>query len=373
MTSTRTWPLGPVALFLILTAALCTVELSILADPRFLVRPDLIAGAATLDLAAGLPALGYLCLVRTRRVGVWLTVPLFFLGVALARWWIPTPRQGVLHGLEWLVAAAELGIVAFLVLRLRRVHALYRSRRDDSLYPLDATRTAVSETLHSRLAAEVVLTELAVLYYAVSGWWTGAPTTHPRGAVFPCHRRGGYPALLGALLLVTAVEIPALHFLLALWSGWVAWIATGLGVYGFLWLLGDFQAMRLQPTVASAAGLHLRLGLRWRAYVPWSALRALHPGRTVPSSAKLRMTPFGTPDLWLELHEPVVVRGLLGIERRVRWLGVGVEDREGLRALVRLRAPGLSEIRSSPSAAPEVDHPHDREGVDQSVKHDRRE
>lgn len=337
MAAAQSLPVGPTALFLVLAAGLCTVELTVLARPEFLARPELLATAATLDLVLGLPALGYLCLVRTDRVGPWAVVPLFLVGVGLARWWVPGPRQGLLNSLEWALVALELGLLTYLALRIRRIRRAYLADLGESLYPLDAAREAVRRTLGSRLAAEVIVSELAVLYYALAGWWKEPGGASARGRAFPCHRRNGYPALLGALLLVTGVEVVAVHLLLALWIPWVAWAATGLGIYGAVWLVGDFQCMRLHPALASESALHLRVGLRWRATVAWERIRSLRPPSWTPPGAHLRFTPFGAPDFWLELDEPVTVHGLFGIRRSVRALGVGAEEPGELEAAIRHR------------------------------------
>jgi len=40
---------------------------------------------------------------------------------------------------------------------------------------------------------------------------------------------------------------------------------------------------------------------------------------------------FGRPDFWIELRRPVVVRGIFGISRTTRWLGMGAGDAPALR------------------------------------------
>ena len=46
---------------------------------------------------------------------------------------------------------------------------------------------------------------------------------------------------------------------------------------------------------------------------------------------------FGKPDFWVELRRPLQVRGIFGITRTTRWLGVGADDPAALRR--RLSAP----------------------------------
>lgn len=58
---------SPEAVFLISAALLCTAELSILAHPGYWAKATVVAPAVMVDLALGMPFLGYLFLVRSRR------------------------------------------------------------------------------------------------------------------------------------------------------------------------------------------------------------------------------------------------------------------------------------------------------------------
>lgn len=115
--------------------------------------------------------------------------------------WLTLVRPGRLGG--WvLLPVVEVGLLVALGMRGRRAVAEYREGRARSSYPVDAARA------------------------------------------FPAHRRRAYPAILGALVLATLVETAGLHLLLGLWTPVAAWVATGPSVYGILWMLGDFHALR---------------------------------------------------------------------------------------------------------------------------------
>ena len=58
---------------------------------------------------------------------------------------------------------------------------------------------------------------------------TGGPA-EPGPAVFSYHRKSGYGALLGALLLVFAFETLGVHFLLQRWSPAAAWTFTAFSL-----------------------------------------------------------------------------------------------------------------------------------------------
>jgi len=329
---TRTLPFAsrPGTGFLVSVALLLTAALTILTLPGYRAAPTVIAPALLADLALGLPALGYLFLVRTGRRHPSILIPLGLLGLFLGRWWIPAEHLGVPLGLDVLAAALEGTLLVVLVLRLRAIRSAFRAARPRVPYPADALRHAFREVLGERLGA-VLFSEAAVLWHAVAGWRSGSGPEAP-GRAFPGHRRNAYPAVLGALLMAIVVETGAVHLLVALWSEPVAWVLTIVSVYSVLWLLGDFNAARSMPSVLTDRTLHLRAGLRWSADIPRAGIVAIHD--TPPTETAVDLAMWGTPDFWLETREPVLARGPFGLDRRARFVGVAVDDPAALRKAV---------------------------------------
>ena len=152
---------------------------------------------------------------------------------------------------------------------------------------------------------------------------------------YAVHRRNGYPAVVGILLVIIAVETAVAHLLLGLWTPIAAWISTTLGIYSAIWVWGDFHAARLNPIASSEGGLNLRVGLRWNTAVSWSDIVAIHDREPESdgeaASRNLRLTLFGAPDFWIELREPTRVVGPMGIKRSARYLGIGADAPAELR------------------------------------------
>jgi hypothetical protein len=199
-------------------------------------------------------------------------------------------------------------------------------------------RRAALAALPFRRVAEVVAYEMGLMHYALLGW-RARPAEGP--GAFSYHRRGGYGGIVFALAAATAMETAAVHLLVAPQSPKAAWVATGLSLYALLWLVGDFQAVRLRPIVARDDALHLRMGLPWSADVPWTAVAGLHDARAAAPMPRgresVRMTAMGPPSAVLELRHPVEVRGPYGITRSVRHVGLAVDDAARFRAEVEAR------------------------------------
>jgi hypothetical protein len=185
--------------------------------------------------------------------------------------------------------------------------------------------------------------ELSLLAYAVA---TGRPrAVDSDRSVFTYHKNGGYGTVLAGLLGIGCIEIAVMHLFVRDWSPFGAWVLTGLGLYGMLWLHGDYQAMRRRPIRLDATTLHLNIGLRRNLKVPLSQIAGL--SRPKPASLPrrapgyLRCTPLGDPTLLIELREPLAVTGRRG--GGVTRIGVFVDD---LPAFERALAQGSS--RSAP-------------------------
>ena len=322
--------LSPESLFLVSVGLLCTAELSVLAHPGYWAKAAAVAPAVVVDLALGLPFLGYIFLVRTGRFDRSILVPLLVVGGFLARWWIPVSHQRASLPLSWALVALEGGLFLFLGTRVRRIRAVHRAEREHRPYGADALRVAFAEVLGRRLGG-AVFTEGAAIWFALFAWG-GATAEHPLGTPFPGFRRNAYPAVVGALLMAVVAETVVVHLLIGLWNTSLAWILTALGIYAMFWLVGDLNAARSNPTLATDEGLHLRTGLRWQVDLSWAEVRSIRDRE--PEEGWVKMTMIGAPDFWIEFRETRVVRGILGIERRVQSVGVAPDDPEGFRHLV---------------------------------------
>lgn len=264
----------------------------------FAPHPGWVESAAVLDLTVVLTFLVWWILARELRWSAWALAPVFLATLALAARVVPDGRNATLRVLQ--VGAAPLE-VAVMVWAARRARTPGR--------------------LHDALAYEA-----EVLRTALTGWRAPATT---EGAL-SYHRRSAYGAIVGALLLVTAAEVAAVHLVVSRWSVKAAWLLTALGVYGALWILGDWKACRSRPVVVWGGMLEIRFGLRWKLDVPLEQITGLRlpagwsPGAQPPVDLRLALP--GARIAVLELDRPVTAVGIYGLRRDVRTLGLGLDE-----------------------------------------------
>jgi hypothetical protein len=307
----------------VLPAAVLAVAggVSLFALPRLAddFQAKVVAGALALDFTLVFPALVSIPLVRARRVP-WLVVfPAFAVGYAAAMATIPEQHQGSLALMRLLVVPAELLLVGYLVVVARRAYLAARGGDGDFATRF---RSAARRALRSRVPADILATEVALLYYALRG-----RSSPPPARSFSVHREVGYLSVVIGLIMVLLVETVALHVLVGRWSTGGAWILTSLSSYAVLWLVGDYRAIAARPTRLTPTNLQLRVGVRWEAEIPIGQILEVAPLRSRrerPGRDTLVAALLGQPNLRLRLEEPIEVICMYGTLRRVReiWLRV---------------------------------------------------
>jgi hypothetical protein len=288
------------------------------------------AFGVTFDLCVTIPVLYYLLVVRHGAHPATL-IPVFGGGMVLARLLVPRGHQEFLHSLAPLASVLELVLLAVVFTRARRVSRALRTA--DAADPVEKIRLACEGIFGPGRMSGFLSAEIAILWFALFSWrrrTAPAQTRRPRpaeGVTF--YRASGWPTVLGVLFLLIAGEGFGAHMLLSKWSVRAAWTFTALDVYSVLWLLGDFQALRLRPATFDGEVLRLRLGMRWSARIDAPnilSVTRLSPGDFPKTRDTLRFSMLDEPRYAITFREPVPFRGIAGLERKVRAVGVLPDD-----------------------------------------------
>jgi hypothetical protein len=318
--------LGPLLLFGLLAVLLVGIEYAVVQRADFGLHPAL-PPAVAFDLLVVLPGLFYLCVVRRYHLPVSTVAAAFGGGLALSHWLLPGAGLPLLAWAGRLAAVGEVATVGYGLVRLRRVQRGYRAAKVHSTDFIENLHAACLPVL-GRLT-EAVVTEVAVLRYALLGGWA-QPEASPGDQAFSTYQKSGFMAVLATFAGLSVVEAAAAHLIAGHWWPRGAWVLTGLSGYSLLWLLAHGQAVRCRPVLLTATTLVVRVGLVWRVAIPRAQLLSLAHLTDAPAAApdllnaaRLLLTP---PNLLLTLAEPQRVRGLYGLHRPVRRLAIYVDD-----------------------------------------------
>ena len=327
MTALR-WRLPSPAVFAMAVASVYVVAFYVRANLASVASPDVMAAALAVDLVVLVPALYYFLVVRRRSVPALSVLGVFVLSLVAASFVIPDQYHRSLGPLKVLAGVAEILVLGFIT--WKAVSAVRGYRRYAASHPdadaLGAIRSASHSLVKNERVASMLVSELAVFYYGLGSWRAKASDAPGR---FTSYKRNAYGATLFGIMVVLAAELVAVHFLVQhYWSVTAAWVLTALSAYGIVWLLGDWQAYRLRPTVVDAGGLHLRAGLRWEVSIPFADIADLRHVSALEEKPKdvLNLVAIGDAHYELTAREPVVVNGAYGMRKTTRRIWFTIDD-----------------------------------------------
>jgi hypothetical protein len=306
VTRSTTLRLRPAQLFAVAAIGIVTICAIVLRSQAFARNPDLVAWAATFDLTLSLPLVYYVMIVRRGHARPITVAPVFVIGVAIAARLAP---HGFAQELRFVAAPLELVTIALVARRLAA------KRADDD--PL----------------TRAVAFEITTLYYALFSW--RKPTSREGWSV---HERSGWGTIVAAFLIVIAGEGIGMHVVVAMWSPRAAWLWTALDLYGALWLIGDYQALRVRRITLDDDALQLRYGLRANATIPYDAIAAVeaHSGEWHRRKGTLKVAIGDAPRIVIRLRQPMTIQCVAGIRKSVDTIGILADD-DGFEAALRAR------------------------------------
>ena len=300
---------------------------------------DIFAWGLTFDLTISLPFLYWFFVVRRGKAQALTIAPVFIAGTAAASFLIPPAQQGFLSQLKlFVLPLAEISLVTALVMRIRRAAKTPSASTDAYERIHHAVRALIGETR----VAEIVASEIAMVYYALFTWRRKPEAV--AGRAFTVHERCGWGTILVCICVLIIAEGIGMHLLLARWSTIAAWAWTTLDLWAMLWLLGDYQGLKLRRSVLTDDALHIRLGLRWNVTIPLTSIASIEDG-TREGRDVLKVAMLEDARVLIALDAPVVVKGLAGLRKTITAIALLPDDDETLDAVraqwrtARLRAP----------------------------------
>lgn len=314
--------LNPWVLFLGLTLSVSALAAFLAHTPH----PYPVDVAICLDLALTIPAAWYLLMVRTGLRSA-ATVPLIAM---IGLWRASLLFPSIVPGKLWIGAGLEVALLGTLIMGLRA--ARLASAAFDDADPVDRLRAAVTHLFSPQtmnrsdsLPAKAMATEFSVFYYAFG--WKLKPHIPPASRAFTLHERSGANVLIGCLAAISLLEITPVHLLLNHWfpaKPFIAWIATGLSLWGAVWMLALCRAFALRPTVVAPDSITVRFGLLFRVKIPAASIATLE---YINAPDGVRVVPKATPaSVYIRFREPLNAEFPGGFTRPIEAIGLSADD-----------------------------------------------
>lgn len=280
-------------------------------------NPGHVWSALTLDMVLVIPLAFYLLIVRPLRWPVVLVAPALALGFLAADRVIPEEHGVFLSFLKPMAVLCEICLVGWLFFKASRAFSQIHRLNGD---PIALFEASAMDIVHSKRTARILASEVAVFYYGLSPH----PKQHiPQGfKPIPAYVKSGHGGIAFATVFILLIEGAIAHLYLSNWSISAAWILTLLTAYSALWVIADYRAARLRPSLLGSNSIVFRAGLRWEVEVPRNLILSSNDEVAVAAKERLNLTFLGEPSIWIHLSECVDTNGPCGMRRRVRAIGL---------------------------------------------------
>ncbi|WP_386060254.1 hypothetical protein [Thalassobacillus hwangdonensis] len=307
---------------------------------------DRIGLATAIDLTIILPLLIYFFGFR-KRMSWLLLCALIFWGLILANWMIPGGADAYLSYFNHSVIVLEAGVIFLelvlfiaIVKRFPTLIKNYKQDKADHHHFLLSFSKAIQRTFtfsnprlnKFQLTLRILATDIAAIYYSLFSWKKKPPV----GAnAFTFHKDGGYQAVFLMLVHAMVLEIIAVHVMVAQYSHVAAWVITALDIYTLLFIISDYQAIRLSPVVLDESGVHFQKGIRVYGFIPWEMVRGVEQNSQTPEEVgkdkqSIALALHGLEKdpipYVLELKDSVKVHQIFGIKKTVDRIYLKMDD-----------------------------------------------
>jgi hypothetical protein len=204
---------------------------------------------------------------------------------------------------------------------------------------LTARRMWRKEPILPGVIGAAVASELTMMMYALFGWRMRRDVPHDSRA-FTIHERSAWGTVAACIAVVVAAESIGIHLFLLHISRRAAWIVTALDVWGILWIIGDYHALRLRPILVSGDGVHVRAGMRWNVIVPWDEIErveAIEPQSSWKRKSVLKVALIDEPRVMLRLRRTHIAHGIAGWRKKIDAIAILPDDELAFSAALRER------------------------------------
>ncbi|KXX70861.1 hypothetical protein [Flammeovirga sp. SJP92] len=287
---------------------------------------DTLSLAISADLLITIP-LVYFLLIRKSQIPKTTVVPMMVIGLLIGTYFLPKENQLYLTLFKnWVLPLIELSIITIVIIKVRKATKTYQKLKNISPDFYDTLKNVCAEILPQKLVLPFA-TEVAVLYYGFIHWKKRELGPNE----FTYHKKSGTPALLGALILIIAIETIAFHFLLAQWNTTVAWVLTLLSLYTGFQFMGFAKALSQRPISIEDQTLTLRYSIMNETQLPFSTIKSITLSKKGLPKNKLNrsLSPLGdleSHNVIIHLKEENTLTGLYGIKKKFKTISFHIDN-----------------------------------------------
>lgn len=315
-----------IALSLIIPMAMFISIIFLIRSSLFPVQSEMVSLAITIDLLITIPLI-YFFINRKTNIPNTTVIAVIAIGALIGTYFLPQGNQQYLDFFKlWFIPVIEIFVLGYIAFKIRSAIKNFKASSSGS----SDFYTAIKETCYTFLPPKLVIPfamEVAVIYYGFISW-RQRPFAENE---FSYHKNSSTQAILGAVILISFVEVFAIHFLLSKWSIVAAWILTGLSLYTILQIWGLIKSLSRRPISIDENRLHLHYGILNEATIELNDIESLElSSKDLEEDSEIKIfSPLGK----LEGHNIIIhlkneneLSGFYGIKKKFKALAFHVDD-----------------------------------------------
>ncbi len=247
---------------------------------QFKANKDLFSDAILIDLLLVAPLIYFLAIRKTKIPAITVS-RIFLVGLLVAGFILSAPSNNLLHLIEtWVSPVVEGVVICFVGYKLYLANKKAKAANSNKPDFLMHCRAVMFQLTGHEKFANIISSEIAVLYYAVFG---GRYKAIDNETKFSSYHENGITIVLWAILSIFLIETAGMHFLLTLWSNTVAWVITGLSFYTCIQLFAHIRAVKARPIFINNNSLEIHNGLAGDAFITFDNIEKFELSKKVPS------------------------------------------------------------------------------------------
>lgn len=284
---------------------------------KFTANNELLSNGILFDLIITAPLIYFLA-IRKSNVSKLTVVRVFIVGLLFAGLILRSHSNPILQIIKtWISPLIELFVIFIICRKFYVANKNAKAANENKIDFLIHCRTVMFQVLGNEKLANIVSSEIAVVYYA---FFSSKGKSIDYKTKFTSYKENGLPLILGVILSIFLIETTGVHFLLSLWSKPIAWIITGLSLYTCIQLFAHIRAVKARPIIINTDSFEVHNGLAGDAYVQLDNIEKIEMSNKKPGdreSIKISLLKgLENHNIVVYLKTPIEVTKIFGIKKQ---------------------------------------------------------
>jgi len=285
-------------------------------SPKFTEGTELLSNAIIGDLLITAPLI-YLLAIRKSKFSKLTVLRVFMAGLLMAGLILPSHSNPMLQIIKaWISPGIEAFVVFIICKKFYTANKNAKPDDDSKIDFLTHCRRVVLQVLGNEKTANIISSEIAVIYYAFFG---GRDKSVDYKTKFTSYKENGLPLVFGSILSIFLIETTGMHFLVSLFSKTIAWVLTGLSLYTCIQLFAHIRALKARPIIIHSHSFEIHNGLAGDAFIRFDNIEKIDLSHKKPvdrKSIKISLLKgMENHNIVVYLKNPIKVTKVFGIKK----------------------------------------------------------